>query len=242
MKHKNTILDAAQALATVAEQRGAHWAWVKHALMRMLANRASHQRGYGVPWPLPPGVRLHPRDLEPTAELLAGLQAEAMGDIAAHYEVLLEHDLVNGVPVRNPDPHRRAVGVYYTPPRLAAAANRLALGEGLRQSDQLNGNSPDSILGVRAHDPACGAGAYLTEAADWLVGQYVARGGDPDDAFPLVVTWCCSGVDIDPIAVDLARTVLWWQATARVPLSMIARQVVVGDTLAEPPDRAGAAA
>lgn len=238
MKRKHTILKAAESLAAAAEPCGADWVWIKHTLMRMLANRASHTRGYGVPWPLPPGVQVHPRDLEPTAELLASLGADTMPDIAGHYEVLLEHDLVDGVPVHNPNPDRRAVGVYYTPPRLAGGAARLSLGAGLAQADQHNPDAgPDAVLSVLALDPACGAGVYLTEAAEWLAGQYVARGGDPDAAAPLVVTSCCYGGDIDPIAVDLARTALWWQTGARVPLTVLARQVVVDNTLAggEPP-------
>ena len=81
---------------------------------------------------------------------------------------------------------RKARGAHYTPPALADRLVALSL--------------PSTAAAVL--DPACGGGAFLLAAGRALVG----RGLSPADA-----VGCLHGVDLDPLAVDVARaaTALW---------------------------------
>jgi hypothetical protein len=71
---------------------------------------------------------------------------------------------------------------------------------------------PERILRIVACDPACGCGVFLTEAACLLATQYAGRLFErpptPAQVFavmPTVVLRCIYGIDIDPVAVELAR-------------------------------------
>jgi hypothetical protein len=81
---------------------------------------------------------------------------------------------------------RKARGAHYTPPALADRLVALSL--------------PSTAAAVL--DPACGGGAFLLAAGRALV----ERGLSPADA-----VGCLHGIDLDPLAVDVARaaTALW---------------------------------
>lgn len=228
------FITAAQTLADTTSPHGADWAWIQHTLMRQTTNLGSLRRSLPMPWPLPPGPPVPDTAVDTAAPLLLDLDTDLtdMAAVGALYEVLLEHDLMDGRVVKSADPTRKATGTWYTPPPAAAAMCALALGQGLAQADELNPNAgPDAVLLLRAVDPACGAGVFLVEAARWLATTYTARGGDPDQALTLVIDHCISGADIDPIAVDLAATTLWWELHGRAPMSWIRSRVQVQDTL-----------
>ena len=74
---------------------------------------------------------------------------------------------------------------------------------------------------VRVLDPSCGTGAFLVPAARRIAAL---TGLSPEDAVA-----CVHGVDLDPVAVDIARFLLWLEAP-EVPAGSI--DVVVGDGLA----------
>jgi hypothetical protein len=100
---------------------------------------------------------------------------------------------------------RQARGAHYTPPALADRLVALSL--------------PPTAAAVL--DPACGGGAFLLATGRALV----ARGLSPPEA-----VGCLHGVDLDPLAVDVARaaTALW---SGGQPA-----EVVVGDFLVLAPD------
>ncbi len=81
---------------------------------------------------------------------------------------------------------RKARGAHYTPPALADRLVALTLPP-----------TAEHVL-----DPACGGGAFLLAAGRALVG----RGLSPAEAVR-----CLHGVDLDPLAADVARaaTALW---------------------------------
>lgn len=86
---------------------------------------------------------------------------------------------------------RRDAGVFYTPAPLAAALVEAAIG---RMSFG-TGEAP------RIVDPACGEGALLLAACEWLVAR-----GDPRDRRAIALSMF--GVDVDPAAVAATRRAL----------------------------------
>lgn len=238
MNPKQVVLAAAQTLADAAPT--ATWEWIQRTIMRQAANLASRKRGLRMPWPLPPGGPDHAAEAADTvAAVLHRLALDTwdMPHVSALHEVLLEHTLVDGRVVHSSDPARRAVGVWYTPPQVAAAMCALALGQGLRQADEAHPQAgAGAVLLVRAHDPACGAGVFLGAAARWLAAEYARRHGHvtPDEVLPGIITTCLWGSDLDPVAVDLAKTALWWELDGLLPLARLGHVVTVADTLASP--------
>ncbi len=121
---------------------------------------------------------------------------------------------------------RKAQGAHYTPPALV----RFVLEE------SLHGWKPGTEA-CRVLDPACGSGNFLVEAARVLAhrdGVAVAR----------ILRERVFGVDIDPVAVKLARAALLEllpprtsEPTRRAVSRALARNIAVGDALAMPPDR-----
>lgn len=90
---------------------------------------------------------------------------------------------------------RRARGAFYTPAPIARRLLDVATGP----LGALPPLQPDEAT---VWDPACGGGAFLLAAADWLV----AAGLGPADAIGRL-----AGCDIDPGAIAVAQTALrWW--------------------------------
>jgi len=119
---------------------------------------------------------------------------------------------------------RKAQGAHYTPAGLVAHL----------VAEAIRGWRPSSSA-WRLLDPACGSGNFLVAAARSLA----ARTGEPMSA---VLAKRVHGVDIDPVAVRLARTALLGllpprvnSATRRRVCAALARHIVVADSLqAEP--------
>lgn len=146
---------------------------------------------------------------------------------------------------------RRRLGAYYTPRALAARLVNRAL-----ESQRL------TALGLRVLDPAAGAGVFLLEAVDriaLLVMSLAPRrrgrvgdrllderratlpgGGEVSDdriARLLIAQSCVFGMDIDPLAVEVARLSLWLHAgVPGVPHTAFDRCVRTGDALRDGPE------
>ena len=155
--------------------------------------------------------------LKPTARVLAKLEAAQTFD-----EVLLAirgrrrtEPLPPGAIVLQPNLARRRAGAHYTPPEVAREVVRATLQPLLDRTER----EPERILALRVCDPSMGTGAFLIEAcrqlADALVAGWQDKGcpeadGPRDDAERrarlLVASSSLYGVDLDPLAVDLART------------------------------------
>lgn len=139
-----------------------------------------------------------------------------------------------------PGEQRRRAGSYYTPRALAREVVARALAPLLARA-----RAPDDLLALRVCDPAMGSGAFLVEAcrqlADALTDAWrragAAPAGPPGDdeltrARRLVAARCLHGVDLDPLAVDLARASLWLLAAApEPPAAYLARRLRCGDSL-----------
>ena len=83
---------------------------------------------------------------------------------------------------------RKAAGIYYTPAHIVEPIVEATVGELCR------GKTPAQIARLRIIDPACGDGRFLLGAYRHVLGNHVER--------------ILHGVDIDPRAVELARTSL----------------------------------
>jgi len=120
---------------------------------------------------------------------------------------------------------RRRAGSHYTPPDLAADVVAAVLDPLLAQRP----GDAAHILSLRVCDPAMGSGVFLLAAARHLAAALrAADPGGADRAVQRVVSACLFGVDLDPMAVSLARLSLWLEAGAAGPLPVNLR---VGDAL-----------
>lgn len=140
---------------------------------------------------------------------------------------------------------RKARGSWYTPHEVALPMSRLSLDLAIDRIVQPA--EPHEILRVNAYDPACGCGVFLVDAARHLAARWVtlACGPLPDAALrpavamvlPDVMRRCIFGVDLDPVAAEIARAVLWLETGGTGPPGFMDRNVIAGNTLAgdEPP-------
>jgi hypothetical protein len=134
---------------------------------------------------------------------------------------------------------RKATGTFYTPQSIARYIIRRALSPLVRDA------APDTILNLRIVDPAMGSGAFLVGVCLYLADAYEAslvRSGAcaATDIGPLdrarfrrlVAERCVYGVDLNPMAVQLARLSLWLATLAHDrPLSFFDHHLAVGDSV-----------
>jgi hypothetical protein len=146
---------------------------------------------------------------------------------------------------------RRTTGSYYTAdplvqeqldsalePVIAAILAAHPMGEGAVQA----------LLSISVIDPACGSGHFLLAAARRIAGHLArvraqmrdavaGNGGQPTPedyrhALRDVVTHCVYGVDMNPMALELARMALWLEAyTPDAPLGFIDHHFQLGNAL-----------
>lgn len=134
---------------------------------------------------------------------------------------------------------RKGSGSYYTARPLA----HFVVGETVRPLVQ--DATPEQILNLRICDPAMGSGAFLVPAVHQLTeayGEALARQGEALDqklddkeraAYRrLIVERCIYGVDLKPMAVELAKVSLWLTtAAAGKPLSFLDAHLRCGNAV-----------
>ena len=134
---------------------------------------------------------------------------------------------------------RKSSGTFYTPRAITEYLVRHTL------RPLVEGATADGILRLKVLDPAMGSGALLVAACRYLAAAYEAalvreRGcfaseiGESDRAGfrRLVAQHCLYGVDLNPMAVQLARLSMWLTTLARGrPLSFLDHRFVTGDSL-----------
>ena len=168
--------------------------------------------------------------------------------LGAVYETLLDYTPVLDdepgrnaplVSLRTGSGLRKATGTFYTPRSLTRFLVHQTLDPLLKEV------SPDEILRLRILDPAMGSGAFLVAACSHLAQAYesalIAAGScQPHDLGPrehgairrTIAERCLFGVDINPMAVQLARLSLWLATLAADrPLSFLDHHLQVGDSL-----------
>lgn len=115
---------------------------------------------------------------------------------------------------------RRARGVYFTPPPLAAAAARLLAQTYLDLNPEV---TAATAAPLRVADLAAGDGRLLAAAAAAIGNEARARGMDQASAERLSASLVCVGVERDPEAVSRLRKTLSARSTTA--------QILEGDAL-----------
>jgi hypothetical protein len=166
------------------------------------------------------------------------LDVEQLGAV---YERVLEYEPAATGPavLARARDARQSSGTFYTPRTVTAAVVRRAL-------DPLVSNrTAEEILQLRVLDPAMGSGAFLVAACRYLAaaaercliqeGRWHAGDVTAADRAALrrqIAQRCLFGVDVNPMAVQLARLSLWLATLASdKPLTFLDHHLVAGDSL-----------
>jgi hypothetical protein len=155
---------------------------------------------------------------------------------------------------------RKGSGSYYTPQEITAFLVKDALAplvepivEGCAQRDEQGKplRSAAEILKLKVCDPAMGSGAFLVQACRYLGEAYgralVAEGRSDHERISAaelarykrrVAEKCIYGVDLNPLAVELAKVSLWLETLAHDrPLSFLDAHLRCGNALIGAPLR-----
>jgi hypothetical protein len=162
--------------------------------------------------------------------------------LGAVYETLLDYQpqvTPAGVSLAAGSGIRKSTGTFYTPQPIADYLVRRALSPLVEQAP------PHRILELRVVDPAMGSGAFLVAACRYLAQAYEAAlirdggchpgdiGADERAAIRRAIAGrCLYGVDLNPMAVQLARLSLWLATlSADRPLTFLDHRLQTGDSL-----------
>ncbi len=132
---------------------------------------------------------------------------------------------------------RKATGSYYTPDYIVRyiVENTLA--------PLCSGKSVADTLKLKVLDPAIGSGHFLVGVVDYLAEELATHPnaplmteGDSDTEIAYwrrrVVESCVYGVDVNPMAVELAKLSLWLHTVAKgEPLSFLDHHIRCGNSL-----------
>ena len=131
--------------------------------------------------------------------------------------------------------NRKTTGSYYTPSPLVDKQIESALDPLLDRAAK----APDparAILDLNVIDTSCGSGHFVVAAARRMASRLVAaRGVDTSPAeyqraLRDVVRNCIYGVDINPLAVELAKITLWIESVVPgEPLTFLDSHFICGD-------------
>ena len=134
---------------------------------------------------------------------------------------------------------RKTSGSYYTPSDLIALVLDEALDPVLDEA--VKADDPEAaLLSVTVCDPACGSGHFLVAAARRIAMRLATvRGGDSEPAptqvqraLRDVVGRCIFGVDLNPMAAELAKVSLWLEAVEPgKPLAFLDAHIRIGNAL-----------
>ena len=172
----------------------------------------------------------------------ANLGAEELGSI---YESLLEY-----VPEVSPvagtfelkgaaGNERRTTGSYYTPTSLINELLDSTLEPILTDAKRAE-DAERAILDLRVIDPAAGSGHFLIAAASRMADRLARVRASDDEPSPEqlrtalrdVIGHCIYAVDINPMAVELAKVALWIEAMEPgKPLTFLDHHIVCGNSL-----------
>lgn len=139
---------------------------------------------------------------------------------------------------------RKATGSYYTPDYIVKYIVENTIGpliEEKKNRIEREEDLIDEILSLKILDPAMGSGHFLVEATDFIARSLVvALGGSPKEDEEEDIRWarrevvekCIYGVDLNPLAVELAKLSLWLSTVSKdKPLSFLDHHLRCGNSL-----------
>ncbi len=172
----------------------------------------------------------------------AALETRHLGSI---YEHLLEYHLTvkDGKVSDLPNPkERKSTGSYYTPKYIVDYIVENAIGplidDIIKKTDDPS-EQVDQILALNVLDPAMGSGHFLVGATNYIARR-ICQIEHKDEITELafverkrdVARRCIYGVDINPLAVDLASVSLWLETlSSEKPLSFLSAHIKSGNSL-----------
>lgn len=139
---------------------------------------------------------------------------------------------------------RKTTGSYYTDSRLVAQVIDSALVPVIQQAlegKDTQGEKEAALLELKVADIACGSGAFICAALEKLGEQLaIIRMGDEErptedqlrEAKRDVLLHCIYGVDLNPMALELAKFSLWITASLPdMPLTFLDHKLKCGNSL-----------
>ena len=183
------------------------------------------------------------------------LSVQQLGSI---YEGLLEHHFIreNGkLKLTTDKAERKATGTYYTPDYIVKYIVEKTLGPLLDDIEQRvdvkagkDNSFANEILKLNICDPAMGSGHFLVEATTYLAEHIVYHPttkfqaefskGESQEQSEIagwrrrVVETCIYGVDLNPLAVELAKLSLWLTTiSSDKPLNFLDHHLRCGNSL-----------
>ncbi|HOK53544.1 MAG TPA: N-6 DNA methylase [Armatimonadota bacterium] len=173
------------------------------------------------------GVHIPAKNARAVLQLLTGLDTDAVlgpiyfESIPPAWVSTLYERLLDLKPNFSPEPpgvvlkpdsgSRKRSGSFFTPSYIIDYIVKEALGE-------KSGSPMPRVL-----DPSMGPGDFLLRSAAFLA----QKGLDPTE----VAENCLYGCDIDPIAVDLSRFLVWFTAEGKADAAKIAQHLICADAL-----------
>ncbi|MFF4414908.1 Eco57I restriction-modification methylase domain-containing protein [Streptosporangium sp. NPDC001559] len=133
---------------------------------------------------------------------------------------------------------RKTTGSYYTPSSLIESLLDTALDPVIEE--HAKSGVADDLLKITVCDPACGSGHFLAAAARRIARRYAIMVTGEDEPVPSavseamrkVVGRCVYGVDINPLAAELAKVWLWIESLEPgKPLAFLDSHIKVGNAL-----------
>ena len=168
------------------------------------------------------------------------LGVEQLGSV---YERVLEYEPIasggRSIRLSRTSIERKATGSFYTPRSITEFLVRRTLAPLAEQK------TSDEILRLRILDPSMGSGAFLVAACRYLADQceraYIEEGAwsagevraaDRAAVLRQIGEQCLFGVDLNPVAVQLARLSMWLTTLAGDrPLTFLDHHLVAGNSL-----------
>lgn len=139
---------------------------------------------------------------------------------------------------------RKTTGSYYTDHRLINelidSALRPVLENALASAGPSIEEREKALLDLKVCDPACGSGAFLIAANNFLgkklaqirTGEEFPSERDERIARRDVLSHCIYGVDLNPMAIELAKVSLWINAVVKdLPLNFLDHHLKNGNSL-----------
>ena len=142
---------------------------------------------------------------------------------------------------------RKITGSYYTPDYVVKYMVEQTLGPVLSEATAALGASPNdaekirAVLAVNVLDPSMGSGHFPVEVMEYIARYLVELGVQADETSESDLTYwkrrvaqqCIYGVDLNPLAVELAKLSLWLATAARDrPLNFLDHHLRPGNALA----------